>query len=350
MDLAQKGSATLAVEGSSTITPTSDGGWDIAFKVNNYHLDKNGNITEGNGQDANVPTEDLEYLKKELLGEDGKGKQVSDIATFSGSWYYYNTIEFNDKNIKSLNVCDSGYNDNSLVIEYNDSVYILKFSYYDVTESLKFIYKKNKDSKEGKKVDYSYDDTEANKKEWTVLYDYGDTLEIVSPEAIGELALGKDDAQAQGNDDIEKTIYSYNHAIERINNYTASLVTNPNKISVRSVGSNPSNPNNRNEIKYDWNGNESANGFFEGTDNNREYDIARMSYFNIAGANKRYWSASRKLKNLNQIIVYTYETNGLGNGDTYLAYGSKENRENFTQSYAVRPVVKVNASSVQIKD
>ena len=31
------------------------------------------------------------------------GKQVSDIATFSGSWYYYNTIEFNDKNIKSLN-------------------------------------------------------------------------------------------------------------------------------------------------------------------------------------------------------------------------------------------------------
>ena len=350
MDLAKKGSATLTVEGSSFITPTSDGGWDIAFKVNNYHLDKNGNITEGNGQDTKVPTEDLEYLKKELLGEDGKGKQVSDIATFSGSWYYYNTIEFNDKNIKSLNVCDSGYNDNSLVIEYNDSVYILKFSYYDVTESLKFIYKKNKDSKEGKKVDYSYDDTEANKKEWTVLYDYGDTLEIVSPEAIGELALGKDDAQAQGNDDIEKTIYSYNHAIERINNYTASLVTNPNKISVRSVGSNPSNPNNRNEIKYDWNGNESANGFFEGTDNNREYDIARMSYFNIAGANKRYWSASRKLKNLNQIIVYTYETNGLGNGDTYLAYGSKENRKNFTQSYAVRPVVKVNASSVQIKD
>ena len=58
IDLAKKGPATLQVEGRSSITPAADGGWDIAFKVNSYHLDKNGNITKGNGSTTTVGWKD----------------------------------------------------------------------------------------------------------------------------------------------------------------------------------------------------------------------------------------------------------------------------------------------------
>ena len=58
MDLAKNGSATLTVKGSSSITKTANEGWDIAFKVNSYHLDKNGNITKGNGSTTTVGWKD----------------------------------------------------------------------------------------------------------------------------------------------------------------------------------------------------------------------------------------------------------------------------------------------------
>ena len=356
MDLAQKGSATLAVEGSSTITPTSDGGWDIAFKVNNYHLDKNGNITEGNGQDANVPTEDLEYLKKEL-----EGNAIVDIASISGSGWDIQTIEFNNQNIKFL------YRESyfKYYIVYNRSMYTITASSdsengksYNSTHiiNVEYVNSYTIKGKEGQKVEYSYDGTDANKKEWTVLYDNGDTLEIISPEAIGNLKLGKDDTETQGSSDFEKAIYSYNNAIDRINNYTASLVTNSNKISVRSVGSNPNNPSYRNTTKYRSDISK-IDGKIETGDNNYKEDVLRMSVLGETATGNIYWLASRYVYDIwNVVYIEMSAVSDSGillgciyNNNVLLEAGSNNNSA-YSYDYAVRPVVKVNASSVQIKD
>ena len=356
MDLAQKGSATLAVEGSSTITPTSDGGWDIAFKVNNYHLDKNGNITEGNGQDANVPTEDLEYLKKEL-----EGNAIVDIASISGSGWDIQTIEFNNQNIKFL------YRESyfKYYIVYNRSMYTITASSdsengksYNSTHiiNVEYVNSYTIKGKDGQKVEYSYDGTDANKKEWTVLYDNGDTLEIISPEAIGNLKLGKDDTETQGSSDFEKAIYSYNNAIDRINNYTASLVTNSNKISVRSVGSNPNNPSYRNTTKYRSDISK-IDGKIETGDNNYKEDVLRMSVLGETATGNIYWLASRYVYDIwNVVYIEMSAVSDSGillgciyNNNVLLEAGSNNNYA-YSYDYAVRPVVKVNASSVQIKD
>ena len=377
MDLAKKGSATLSVKGSSSITPTSDGGWNIAFKVNNYHLDKNGNITEGNGQDTNVPTGDLEYLKKEL-----EGNAIVDIASISGSEWNIQTIEFNNQNIKFL------YRESyfKYYIVYNCSMYTITASSdsedgksYNSTHiiNVEYVNSYTIKGKEGQKVEYSYDGTDANKKEWTVLYDNGDTLEIISPEAIGTLKLGAEDKEAQGSNTWEKTVYSYNHAIERINNYTASLVTNPNKISVRSVGSNPSNPNYRNTTKYtsetieNWNCvidgkyNSSTDKYEGGTpvtvngigeigEKNYEQDLARMAALGVAVVTgDTYCLASRYY-----VVGYNYVDFGVntvnsdGSSNNYYLFSACSDGSTYVHSYeyAVRPVVKVNASSVQVKN
>ena len=381
MDLAKKGSATLTVEGSSNITQTSDGGWDIAFKVNNYHLDKNGNITEGNGQDANVPTEDLEYLRKELLGEDGKGKVVTEIADTSGCNSWLMLIKFNNSEIKQQG--ETFTNEDEVLctyVSYKNSLYILKFNDDSntsaVTTDLEYLYRAKGNGNEGKKVEYSYDGTDENKKEWTVLYDNGDTLEIISPETIGTLKLGAEDEEAQGSNAWEKAVYSYNHAIERLNNYASSLVTNTNKVSVRNIGSNPSNPNYRNTTKYtsetieNWNcviyrEYNSSTGKYEGGtpvtvkgvaevgENNYEQDLMQMSALGIKPAKNYYWFASRYVSaNSNNVSFCVYGVSWHGGLEECVLFDASSNGYAYVNSYeeTVCPVVKVNASSVQVKN
>ena len=372
MDLAKNGSAPLNVAGSSSITPTADGGWDIAFKVNNYHLDDNGNITEKN---ANVPTEDMKYLKKEL-----EGKAIVDIASITGSEWNIQTIEFNNQNIKFL--CRESTD--KYYIVYNYSMYTITTSddeengkEYNSTHiiNVEYVNSYTPKGKEGQKIEYSYDGTEANKKEWTIIYDYGDSVEIISPEAIGKLKLGKEDAEAQGSNDWEKAVYSYNHAIERLNNYAASLITNPNKISVRSVGSNPSNPNYRNTTKYtsetikNWNCviygkyNSSTGKYEEVTpvkvneiaeagEKSCEQDLVRMGVLEVTSTGKNYWLASRCVD-----IIYDYAyfsidmviTNGnFGkgfDGNSLLQAYSRGDAYTNSYEYAVRPVVKISLNS-----
>ena len=358
MDLAKKDpTPSLDVKGSSYITPTADGGWDIAFKVNSYHLDENGNITKGN-----VPTEDLEYLRKELLGADGKGKVITEIADTSGCGYI-SYMKFNNAEIKQQGTTLK--NEDGVIctyVSYKNSLYVLKFNDFTIratTTGLEYLYSAK--GKEGQKIEYSYDGTDANKKEWTIIYDYGDSVEIISPEAIGTLKLGAEDTEAQGSNGWEKAVYSYNHAIDRINNYTASLVTNSNKISVRSVGSNPANPNYRNTTKYTsetiekWNCKYEGrtpvtiNGIAEAGENNYEQDLLKMRALGIVLTETRYLLASRSIyikpDDYISFCVNMVQSDGnIGNQYLFGAYSSgNANADSF--EYAVRPVVKIKLNS-----
>ena len=218
--------------------------------------------------------------------------------------------------------------------------------------------------KEGQKVKYSYDGTQANNKEWTVIYDNGSSVEIISQESIGNLKLGGEDIEAQGNNEAEKAIYSYNHAIERLNNYATSLVTNTNKISVRSVGSNPNNPNSRNTEKYrsdflaNWTPNGSAvnygfttlNGVAERGDNNLEKDFVRMAYWGISSTESEYWLASRYLyaESNNYVyfsVDYVNSHGGFDSHDSLFDANSGGFAFANSRERAVRPVVKISLKS-----
>ena len=134
------------------------------------------------------------------------------------------------------------------IVQYNSKIYVATMGMDVKFKSVELIYEQT--GIEGNSVLYSYDGTEENKKEWLILYDEGEYLEIVSPEVMGSLTLGAYDANAEGTTDTEKALNSYNNAITRINDYCASLITNENKESVRSLGSNPDNPYSENTTKY----------------------------------------------------------------------------------------------------
>ena len=191
------------------------------------------------------------------------------------------------------------------------------------------------------------------------------TAEILSPEAIGNLELGSKDAEAQGSNDWEKAVYSYNHAIERLNNYASSLVTNPNKISVRSVGSNPSNPNYRNTTKYtsetieNWNcslGSGSnvgttkvtANGIAEKGDNNYETDLIMMKVLGVSVTKKFYWLASRYVSLDSSEVRFGVSNVSIGGsimGSDLFYANSNGEADTSSNACAVRPVVKISLNS-----
>ena len=156
-------------------------------------------------------------------------------------------------------------------------------------------------------------DKDGTPETWIVLYKNLDNIEVISKNAMGELELGKNDTEAinkaidinENNklEDIEKSIYSYNNAIDRINKYCASLIKIPND-GVRSVGSLPSNPSYKNSKKPatvsaldKWSNKtawETYGVLGEIGENNYKEDWNKMSDLSIEASDKEYWLASRK--------------------------------------------------------
>lgn len=337
--------------------------------------DQINNIFGNNGGGDEYKSDAPDELQKYVLGEELKGQDLSNICNWQDDWSF--PKELKGEKINFLNLGQYCYTENNeemfdyaIYITYKNKVYkiIGKYEYIEgengsdgtekiTTKGVNMVYEPK--GREGQKIEYSIDGTEANKKEWTILYDNGDNIEIVSPESMGSLTLGYEDAEATGNNDFEKAVNSYNNAIDRINTYTRSLVTNTNKIAVRSAGSNPESPNSRNTSKYtsakleEWsketkyNGTAvNINGIGERSDNNYEQDLVRMSYYGIAGTGKEYWLASRFVESYSDGVYFNVDTVFSGGTDSsfYLwsanSYGDTNTGSN---SYAVRPVVKINS-------
>lgn len=316
-------SATLTVEGAGVngINP-----WTIIFNKtgNEYTLAENGKI-----DGPRIKTEDDLAMEKYVLGEELKGQDLSNICNWIGDnadWSFPNQL--NGESVEFLNWAPYCYTENNeevcdyaIYIKYKNKAYRIlgKFEYIEgengsdgtrkiTTKGVNMVYEPKGD--EGNTVEYSIDGTEANKKQWTILYDDGTNYEIISPDSLGNLTLGYNDTETTGNNDFEKSVNSYNNAIERINKYASDLVTNPNKLRVRSVGSNPKDPNSRNTDKYtsekieNWNCHHSINtgtqipvtinGVGERSDQNFEQDFVRMNFWpGVAGTGEEYWLASR---------------------------------------------------------
>lgn len=299
-------------------------------------IDQLNSIFGNNEEQNNAPDE----LQKYVLGEDLKGQPLENICNIKSDYSFPNKL--NGENIEYLNqelYFSTDYNkfERPIYIKYKNKAYrILCDDNYvtekSTTKDVNLIYEPK--GREGQEVEYSIDGSNENKKEWTILYDNGDNVEIISPESIGSLRLGADDKQATGNNDFERTVNSYNNAIDRINTYTINQVTNTNKLRVRSVGSNPNNPDDRNTNKIyseeldTLNGTYegipiTVNGIGEGFDNNYEQDLVRMSFWKVEDTGKPYWLASRwgACVNTDEIIMWVFSIRYQGHIGSFLSNG-----------------------------
>ena len=200
IDLANNKPASLTVKDATT-EPTSEG-WKVTFSEttgNVYTINSKGKIT---GPTKEEKTEDDIAMEKYALGDNLQGQAMKNLMIDDS---YKNLKQLNGKNVEYLTQGPYYSNkqqetaDAAIYVKYNNKAYrivvngsISRGSIFNIsnrtTKSVAMIYEPK--GKEGQKVKYSYDGTQANNKEWTVLYDNGDSVEIISPESRGSLRFG----------------------------------------------------------------------------------------------------------------------------------------------------------------
>lgn len=306
---------------------------------NTYKVDKYGNVTY-----KEPSTGDLLLLEKYFLGENGEGKDLQSIITDTGFKDDESTIP--DASTSIIILATSS---NQAYFKYNNNAYKLDYDTTLKTKEVELIYEPQGREGEIVKYDSNNDGTE---EDWMILYDNGDNVEIISLSTMGNLILGEGDTEAQGSTNLEKAIYSYNNAITRLNNYCASLITNENKISVRSVGSSPDNPSSENSTLYSSdnikNWAPEYNGVGKSGDMNFEQDFIRISYYNVSSAETLYYMASRQIEDLNSLGTVGFNICTIGveggiNANSFLWYvGSNGASSISVTSKGVRPVVKLS--------
>lgn len=288
----------LEVQGAD-VDGNEEYGWTITFEETGhvYILQPNGSVIEPTTRER---TEDEILVEKYFLGENDESVYIEDVINTDGTFKDNSVISDASTGMQffKINSTDNFFytanNEFYSYVKYQEKIYKV---YYDVKEGggsgpkeirnakVELIYAPN--GKEGQTITYSYDGKKEHEEQWTILYDNGSNIEIISPNTIGNLTLGADN--------IDEAITSYNEAIKKVNQYCKEQINNRNKISVRSAGSNPENPLKENTIKYTlkWSKNYDNRG--KSPDNNWEQDMIRMTYWGVIKTEdaKQYWLASR---------------------------------------------------------
>lgn len=159
-----------------------------------------------------------------------------------------------------------------------------------MTKSVDLVYTPDVEGIEGTTKTY-------NGEEWTVLYNKGEKVEIVSPNDVGKYTVGANDAAENTGTNINRAISSYNNVVTRLNNYCRTTLADN---TARSVGSNPNSPDSSTNKTYsskrtdNWNTQYNNQGLIG--DNNAEQDYVRMCYWGVASySGEGYWLASRSI-------------------------------------------------------
>jgi Tfp pilus assembly protein PilE len=179
-------------------------------------------------------------------------------------------------------------------VKYDKSVYKINVEYGNDdanvinSKSIELIYTQK--GNEGKKLSGNYEG-------WTILYDNGDTVEAISPNAMGTvLYLGYAQETTDTTQQLNEAIKSYNNAIELINDACKNLSLPENK-NVRSVGASKEITSSKYTLKKFENLESSFNGVALDEDESWEQDVVRMAYYDVFSSenNHDYWIASREI-------------------------------------------------------
>ena len=312
----------------------------INLNIVGKHGNYSGTVTEkgleGNLKSNDAP-KDLTPLEKYVLGENGTGRNLTEIANMDNEPVTFipeeSTIPDADTSIILTSVTDEDENGYAYAyIKYNSNGYKIKVDFKNFqTISIISTFVQEDGSYLGKYVQY-------DGKLWVVLYD-DDTngLQMITAETLeaNNVYLGYDDTQIDWEDatvisqanifdtdnpsetqllsNTEKAIYSYNNAIVTLNNKCASLISDKSAIEtnsdgnykIRSVGSNPINPNSENSTLYTsdnlknrpTNNSTYSVGMFDkiakSTDTNYTSDYDNIMNLGINNTGEDYWLASR---------------------------------------------------------
>ena len=294
---------------------TNEEGWEIIFDntEHKYTLSLDGNSIKR-----------VKYvidIEKYFLGADGQGKKWNDLI--SGNNKFKDDPDSIDDASSILKLVNGHYSHRFVPTENSQGKWEETWDiYYYYVECGKKVYRislvdKNpgssieyhttkvekcytKKGKEGTTVQYSTDGSN-NKTDWVVLYDNGETVDIVSLNSMGSFTLGVNDTEAtndtnESDEAVGKCINSYNNAIERINNYCKSLITNPTAKQVRNFGTKPDFSDDTSEMFYsnrtiDWHS--SYNGILKIYDFNSEQDLLRANYYDVSCTGEDYWVSER---------------------------------------------------------
>ena len=348
----------------------ADGGPYTAISPNENKFTIN---TNGEIEYKEPATGDLALLEKYFIGEDGEGGySIMDFQKNKG-FIKNDIIKDADtslilKSMELIGLTPSFMNKETGIvylffIQYNNNIYVISYEYNDdhsdaIATAVELAYEPN--GNEGKKVLYSYDGKQANEEEWFIINDEGEYLEIIPPDLIGSFTLG--------GTTVSEAADQYNNAITIINEYCESLITNPNKVSVRSLGSNPDNPNSENSTLYNPEDDGLSEDFLnefkekhlilESGDTNFIQDLGALQFYNKLPLYSEEcllasrWKPFRQSGGANVACVYTLGTINygywLGEG-TILRFGDTTSNISAVESeYGVCPVVKVRADSVEV--
>ncbi len=280
-----------------------------------------------------------------LTGENLTLKQVANaknqnkIATFKENIGLAYTAAFINNNINEQNMCElikreliQTYNNSNIVVkEYKDKCFYIEIENIGVCtidnngniNLRENAYNFAEDVlKEGDYVCYT--DGNQNKYICNVLYDssseYG--LQIITKNTLGPITLGYNDEKVNDelannltfslnnvivDENFKKSVYSYNNAIETLNEKALDYINPQLAYDARCVGSSSVNKNKENEYSVisvkstnDLNEEWSFSGDFKTEDNNYKTDVEQMRKLNILGSDHKYFLCSRKTR------IYSY--------------------------------------------
>ena len=316
-----------------------------------YKITEEGKVRETNYE------EDL--LERGMLGKEKNGRPLGDLINADLTLKKNDIIPDMDTRMQFIR----HYGENKetyAFIKYNGNLYEIKCIENEnkkndldqTTQHVKHIYTPK--GIEGTKVRYSASGLEKDMKEWLVLYDYGNEIEIVPK----ELSSNKVRIGFNSSGDISNSIFAYNNVENILNRECEKLITNPNKISVRSIGSNPKHPDFSNSKKVESELLYEYNGKIKDTDHNIIYDSARLDFFNENNYLEDYWLASRvtdRNKEKEKDIGFFIRKNKANALDFYSDWfmGVKtENNGSISKWSAYReekilPVVRVNKDAIK---
>ena len=391
--------------GKATVTPNTDGTLIIKYTENEYKITEGGAIqgplgsTGGEGGGSGESDATISLLEQYLFGDSPEGRTYVTDLSEDGQNYKANTdLGIAAGDIKGINMAATSNTEFTFYIEYEGAKYKFKTGVTEMPTNtipsygVVRINDWNVESRVGKYVEDENGDT------WRIIYDdatHG--LQMISTNTFqynnADFYLGYNDtlitdwtsintttpefglADLNGNksldDNLEKSIYSYNQTVETLNTACENLFKENGSYTrtyiqdVRCVGSNPvfANKNSENTTTatsanypalatFPNNNNNAsqaagiANGKGYGTDNNFESDFDRMVALGINGSDKDYWLASRVV-GAGSGDVY-FDVRCVNSDGSYSSYDLWNVAESGTGGYdfdnALRPVVSLSSS------
>ena len=297
--------------------------------------------TESGSQIATVP----DILEKYILGVNKTGRSLgeiikvdekSNICTDNNGLPIFESDTSCGMNEGDVTIIGAVNMENFIpdyYIKYNDVVYRVKLNSDLETCKLEWIYEK--EGREGEVLADNYDG-------WTILYDNGDTVEAISPDAMGTDELKFDKST------VDKQINSYNEAITTINKACQSLTDLPKNYGIRSVGASSEDMAESEffELNENWFSKYNKK-LKQGKDCYTE-DIARMLYFGLIYDTKEFWIATKRIQTSSGVVegrVGYYSERWIG--DTNICDLRSDN-QSFAgnQTYYIRPIITIKSEDI----